>query len=156
MKSELLTLGFAKNSWCHPVVEQYEKKISPLMPLEMRYLKISSYGRKNREEALRESDRTFLRAMEDKALQICFDERGKTLSSIEFSKSVSRALESGKQKIQWLVGGPFGLGPEVRDKCSLNVSLSSLVMNQQVATVVALEQIYRGLNIRAGLPYHNI
>ena len=156
MTFEVLTFDLAKNSWAIDGLAVYEKKIKAFEGLKITYLKVPAKSRKNQMEAKRISSEKLLAAMDPHAFKICFDERGDVLSSEKFSKRLSQALESGKQKTQFIIGGPYGLDLAVRNNCQMSISLSSLVMNQEVALLVAMEQVYRAFTIRHGLPYHNI
>ena len=46
---------------------------------------------------------------------ICCDERGKNISSPEYSSLLSRAFVNGRDDII-LIGGAYGFAPEVREK----------------------------------------
>jgi len=155
VKFELLTFELPKKTWTKSVIEGYEKKIQPFVPFEVRSLKASAQPRKNAQESKRLSTQLMMGALDSSAMTIVFDERGKSLDSHGFAKILNQALESGKQKVQWVIGGPYGLEEGFRKRCDFRISLSPLVMNQEVAVTVALEQIYRAFTIRNNLPYHN-
>jgi len=47
-----------------------------------------------------------------------------------------------------------GLGAEAKKRANRTIRLSSLTMTHEMARVLLLEQIYRGLSILRGKPYH--
>lgn len=49
----------------------------------------------------------------------------------------------GATAVVFCIGGPFGHGPQVRERANVSVKLSAMVLNHQVAFLVLLEQIYR-------------
>jgi 23S rRNA (pseudouridine1915-N3)-methyltransferase len=53
-----------------------------------------------------------------------------------------------------LLGGADGHTEELRASADWVWSLSQLTLQHELATVVALEQIYRAYTLKAGLPYH--
>jgi 23S rRNA (pseudouridine1915-N3)-methyltransferase len=62
---------------------------------------------------------------------------------------------SGEVKtIAFLIGAADGHTPELRDKCDLLLSLSSMTLQHEIALVVLMEQLYRIETIHAGSPYH--
>ena len=49
----------------------------------------------------------------------------------------------GASAVVFCIGGPYGHGPQVRQRANVSVKLSAMVLNHQVAFLVLLEQIYR-------------
>lgn len=85
---------------------------------------------------------------------ICCDERGKNISSGEYSSMLSRAfLES--REVVILIGGAYGFPDFVREKADFVWSFSKLVLPHMLARVLVVEQIYRASQIAAGRPYHH-
>ena len=50
--------------------------------------------------------------------------------------------------------GADGLGPEAKSRADRVVRLSRMTLTHEMARVLLLEQIYRGLTILRGKPYH--
>ena len=55
----------------------------------------------------------------------------------------------------FLVGGAAGLAPDLIDSADERLSLGPLTLPHQLARVVLVEQVYRGLCIVSGHPYHH-
>ena len=85
---------------------------------------------------------------------ICCDERGKNISSGEYSDLLSRAFTGGCEVVI-LIGGAYGFDDYVREKADFVWSFSKLVFPHGIARVVAAEQIYRASQIAIGGPYHH-
>ncbi|MBR3253813.1 23S rRNA (pseudouridine(1915)-N(3))-methyltransferase RlmH [Candidatus Saccharibacteria bacterium] len=85
---------------------------------------------------------------------ICCDERGKNISSPEYSSLLSRAFVNGRDVII-LIGGAYGFAPEVREKSDFVWSFSQLVFPHMIARMMMTEQIYRASQIAEGRPYHH-
>lgn len=81
---------------------------------------------------------------------IVFDEQGGSMDSIQFSE-----LLKSKTHVTLVVGGPLGTHPSLREQADMVISLSSMTFAHPLAAVVVLEQVYRGLSIIKGLPYHD-
>jgi len=77
------------------------------------------------------------------------DERGETLTSRAFSK-----LLAAHGAPTFLIGGPDGLGAAAVARAHRRLSLSPLTFTHETARYLLLEQIYRGLAIARGHPYH--
>ncbi len=80
---------------------------------------------------------------------IFMHERGRTLSSIEFSEIFKKT-----QEINFFIAGAYGFEEEFLDKADNIVSLSSMTMSHKIAKIVLYEQIYRALCIINKHPYH--
>jgi 23S rRNA (pseudouridine1915-N3)-methyltransferase len=56
--------------------------------------------------------------------------------------------------VAFVIGGAFGLGPEVIARSKRLLSLSDLTLPHELARVVLGEQLYRAGTIARGEPYH--
>jgi 23S rRNA (pseudouridine1915-N3)-methyltransferase len=81
------------------------------------------------------------------------DERGKDLTTAQFSAKVRDWLDSGVPTA-FLVGGPDGLDAALKRECELLVRLSSLTLPHALARAVFAEQLYRAASVLTGHPYH--
>lgn len=157
MKLILTYFKTSSEAWADLSLKLYEKKISTLSPFSLRELKSKSAARSSAEDKRKQDDQALLEFLAPADLVIIFDEQGKLYpSSVDFSEALVRYLESGKQRVVFCIGGPYGFGEAVRKRADAQLSLSPLTMNHFVAQTAALEQIYRALTIRKNLPYHNL
>ena len=85
---------------------------------------------------------------------ICCDERGKNISSDEYSSLLTDVFEDGKNVVV-LIGGAYGFDDFVREKADFVWSFSRLVFPHQIFRTMVIEQIYRASQIAAGRPYHH-
>lgn len=152
---QLLTIESSKEEWFLEAVRLYTKKINHYYSFERRALKSKSMGREEREQKRNLESKQLLDALQEGAVWILLDERGKSYSSEGFSKLLVSQLENGKKNIQFIVGGAYGVSEELQKKVHHKITLSPMVMNHFVAQTVLLEQIYRALTIWKGIPYHN-
>ncbi len=81
------------------------------------------------------------------------DERGKDLTTAQFSAKVRDWLDSGAPTA-FLVGGPDGLDATLKRDCELLVRLSSFTLPHALARAVFAEQLYRAASLLTGHPYH--
>ena len=85
---------------------------------------------------------------------ICCDERGKNISSGEYSRVLSQAFVSGREVVI-LIGGAYGFPEFVREKADFVWSFSKLVFPHIMARIITVEQIYRASQIASGGKYHH-
>ena len=79
-------------------------------------------------------------------------EEGKLFTTATFAQKIS-AID---RKIVFVIGGPFGLAPEVKARADLLWSLSPLTFTHEMARFLLCEQLYRALNFNAGGSYHHV
>ena len=72
---------------------------------------------------------------------ICCDERGKNISSGEYSALLSRAFLDGRDVVI-LIGGAYGFSDFVRERADFVWSFSKLVFPHMIARVMVVEQTY--------------
>ncbi len=94
------------------------------------------------------------RAVPDGAHRIALDERGRVLSSPDFSATLARWRDDGVRDAALMIGGADGLDPALRDGADLVLSLGAMVWPHMLARVMLAEQLYRATQILAGTPYH--
>lgn len=79
------------------------------------------------------------------------DVEGKTMDSVTFAK---KYLDNTFKDIAFLIGGADGLPNDLKKECNELFSLSKLTFCHEHALLVLAEQIYRGVMINKGHPYH--
>ncbi|MCL4169023.1 UNVERIFIED_CONTAM: hypothetical protein GTU68_054552, partial [Idotea baltica] len=88
------------------------------------------------------------------ALLIALDERGKDISSQDFANILQDGLNNSVPQIAFAIGGADGHSKELRQNASKIISFGKLTWPHQIARVMLSEQIYRGITIISGHPYH--
>lgn len=81
------------------------------------------------------------------------DERGKDLTTAQFSTRLRGWLDSGAPTA-FLIGGPDGLDTTLKSECELLLRLSSFTLPHALARAVFSEQLYRAASLLTGHPYH--
>lgn len=156
MKLKFLIFETKAPSWVENARNEYTTKLKAFQPFEIQTLKSPSADRDNAEIKMKKEAELLFKHIDDKDLVVLFDEGGKAFASSEdFAKQLSRHLESGKARILFCIGGPYGFHESLRIRAQAKWSLSALTLNHWVAQIVALEQLYRGMTIIKGIPYHN-
>ena len=85
---------------------------------------------------------------------ICCDERGKNISSSEFSSLLSEAFLDGREVVI-LIGGAYGFPESVRARANFVWGFSRLVFPHMLARMIVAEQTYRAQEIYYGGKYHH-
>ena len=139
----IIATGKIKDRRLGGLIEDYQKRIRPLAPLEILEIKDSNPEKEAREMLSR------VGSAGGQELVVAMDERGDDLTSDSFSKVLG--AHGG---ISFLIGGPDGLRPAALQRATRTIRLSSMTLTHEMARTLLLEQIYRGLSILRGKPYH--
>lgn len=125
------------------LVAEYLKRASRYQPTELR------------EYASEQDLLDDLQATRSTPLLIALDSRGKQASSEELAETIAGALDGGVQRIVVAVGPADGWTGELLGRARLVIAFGRITLPHELAAVIAAEQIYRALAIRAGHPYHS-
>lgn len=94
------------------------------------------------------------RALPKGAVIVALDERGKLLSSPDFSDKLAGWRDTGRGDVAFVIGGADGIAPALRDRAEFRLSFGKMVWPHMLARVMLSEQLYRAASILAGAPYH--
>ena len=139
--------------WVADGIEHYKKQL----PKNYNFVitAIESQSRKSNSPEMAKSleEKLILDAASDSTLLIAFDELGKQQTSKELSKSIEK-WQLNSESAALIIGGADGLSSDLKQKCNLIWSLSSLTLTHSMARLLVVEQIYRGYSLLSNHPYH--
>jgi 23S rRNA (pseudouridine1915-N3)-methyltransferase len=121
------------------------------------YGRVKRYGRFTEVE-LQDGDAAevrarFEKAIPDRARVIALEVLGKRMTS----EGLARVVEAGRRdavpSLVFLVGGAYGLPPEVSKAAHIQLSLSDMTLPHRLARLMLAEQVYRAFTILGNEPY---
>jgi 23S rRNA (pseudouridine1915-N3)-methyltransferase len=83
----------------------------------------------------------------------CLSRTGTTNTSHEFAERVRQWREDSRD-VTLVIGGAFGLDPDLIASGEGTLSLSAMTLPHELARAILLEQLYRADTILHGEPYH--
>lgn len=87
---------------------------------------------------------------------VLLDEKGKEYASEAFAGQLEKWMGSGRKRIIFMVGGPFGFDDTMYARANETLSLSKMTFSHQIIRVIFLEQLYRAFTIINNEPYHHV
>lgn len=148
----LITIGRIKEPWARDAANFYLERIKHQAKFDMVELPASRETDPTRQRE--DESRRLLQFIETYDADICvLDERGKGMTSAEFSGEIGKAKDSG-HTLLFLLGGAYGFTDAVRSKGKL-LKLSDMVLPHELCRIVFLEQLYRAGEILRGSGYHH-
>lgn len=86
---------------------------------------------------------------------VLMDERGREMTSREFSVFIDKKATTLSRGLVFVIGGPYGFSDKVYERADMKMGLSKLTFTHEMARVLTVEQIYRAMTILRGEPYHH-
>lgn len=144
MRFRLIAVGKVKQGDLRASLDDYLGRIRRYCPCDEVELRDGSPA----EVAAR-----FRKAIPDRSRVVALEVLGKRLTSPDLAAYVQRGELDAVPNLVWLVGGAYGLPPEVSKAADMQMSLSAMTLPHRLARVVLAEQLYRAFTILRDEPY---
>lgn len=154
MRLELLFLGKTKEKYLATGIDDYAKRLSRYLKVEIKTLKAGKAKKGETEKFLIEEESNTLLANVQGSSLVCLDRTGAQMDSLELAAQFERWEMQGLKKISFVIGGPLGLSETILKKANLVLSISQMTFTHEMARLFLLEQLYRACTIKAGEKYH--
>lgn len=150
---KILWIGKTKEKNLKILINEYKNRISAIIPLKIFEIEEEKRRGKENERFLRKEKDKLMKHLNEKDYLIVLSEKGKMMSSEQFSEFLTDKFFKNKD-ISFVLGGPWGISKELDEKANFLLSLSPMTFPHEIARVLLLEQIYRALTIKKGIKYH--
>jgi len=153
LKAKVIVIGKLKEEGYRLLEQEYLKRLKPFGKIEIVEIRETPYYEETASEAAREEEAGKIeKLLVTKNNTVILSEEGRQMSSAEFAKFLS-SFESTGQEVVFVIGSSSGLSGRIKKQGKL-VSLGKITLPHNLARIVLLEQIYRGLTINSGKIYH--
>lgn len=138
-----------------PAVEEYERRSGHYWKLEVVVVDAGVSGGRDDPEAVMaaEAERILVRIPEGAEVAVLTRD-GKGMSSRALAEWLQDHALHGSRGVALVIGGAYGIHPDVVARARRRISLSPMTLPHEVARLVLAEQIYRAGTILRGEPYH--
>lgn len=158
VKYRIISVGKVREPFYLQGVKEYLKRLGPYTAISLSdglEEKINpNPGPKDIAKCLRKEGERILALLGDNELLIVLDQHGGMLTSEGLASQIHKWNVSGKNRLNFVVGGSHGLDDEVKSKAHQIISFSTMTLPHQMAVLVLVEQIYRSFKILRSEPYH--
>lgn len=152
----ILSIGKISSPWIQKGIELFESRLN-------RYIKYNSIiipdvknSRNPTKEIQKETEgNAILSQLSATDIVVLMDEKGKEYTSREFSDWIQRQMNSGRKRLLIIIGGPYGFSEQVYSRADTKIALSKMTFTHEMAKLILTEQLYRGMTILRGEPYHH-
>lgn len=156
MNIEIIAIGKTKTKYVVDGLEDYLKRLRRYVPVSLIEIPDIKNTKKLTETQQKDEEgKAFLSRIAPGDHLVLLDERGKQYTSREFADKIQNLMLTGKKKLVFLIGGPYGFSNEVYNRGNEMLSLSKMTFNHEMVRAFFAEQIYRAMTILKGEPYHH-
>lgn len=157
MNMALVCMGRLKEKYWRDAAAEYEKRLSHFgkwETIELPDLSEPAHSSPAIEEQIRKKEgEAILTKIRDGDVVICLCIEGRQMDSMQLSEKLTELTDTGR-RVVFVIGGSLGLSGDVVRRAQLKLSFSPMTFPHQLARVMLLEQVYRGMKIAAGERYH--
>ena len=156
MKIKLIVIGKTKSKFLLDGEGEYQKRLKHYCKFsELIITDIKNAGKLSKKELKEKEGNLILASIKNSEHIILLDDKGITLSSIEFSKLLNKKMVSSTNELVVVVGGAFGFSESVYKRANTKLSLSKMTFSHQMVRMIFKEQLYRAFTILNGEKYHH-
>ena len=154
----LICVGKMREKYFIDAFSEYEKRLGAYCRFELSEIAETrlpdSPSQGDIEAALEKEAGLIFKAVPKDAFLISMCVEGRQLPSEGLAKIVRERENSGKPRLCFVIGGSYGLAPEVKKRSDFRLSMSEMTFPHHLARVMLMEQIYRAFKINEGSAYH--
>ena len=156
MKIELWTVGKTSFSYLNEGISIYEKRLKHYVSFNIQIIP-DIKQRKNLtfEQIKLKEGQAILKKLQKDDYLILLDEKGKNLTSMQFSKTIDKLMQQSYKRVIFLIGGAYGFSEIIYNRSQRKISLSSMTFSHQMVRLFFIEQLYRAMTILKNEPYHH-
>ncbi len=154
MKLIVAAVGTRLPDWMNAGFAEYAKRMPRELPLELVEIKPEPRTTGKTVEAMMAAEAKRIEAaLPARCRRIALDERGEAPDTRTLADNMEHWQNHGDD-VAFLIGGPDGLDPALKQGAHEVMRLSSLTLPHGLARVVLAEALYRAHSLRSGHPYH--
>lgn len=154
----LICVGKLKERFYKDACAEYMKRLSPYCKLTLTELpeeKLPQNPSQGQIDNALAKEAAAIRAKippGSRVVALCIE--GRLRSSEELARVFPNMGNSADRHLVFLIGGSYGLDPELKAQAQMRLSMSPMTFPHHLARVMLLEQLYRGFKINEGSAYH--
>ena len=154
MKLLVVAVGTRLPDWMNTGFAEYAKRMPRELPLELIEIKPEPRTTGKPVEAMMAAEAKRIEAaLPSRCRRVALDERGAAPDTRALTQRLGEWQDEGDD-VAFLIGGPDGLDPVLKQGAHECLRLSSLTLPHGLARVVLAEALYRAHSLQKGHPYH--
>ncbi len=133
MKIVIIAVGKTSTGYVACGVEEFLKRANRYVPTELIVIPDVKSSKALSEDTQKQQEgRSIISALQPGDIVTLLDERGKELTSREFSSMIERRMVQGIKRLVFVIGGPYGFSNEVYERADSKLSLSRMTFTHEM------------------------
>jgi 23S rRNA (pseudouridine1915-N3)-methyltransferase len=153
MKILILMVGKTSEPYLKEGTDIFLKRLVNYINVSTEIIALSSI--KDRRKAIEEESKSIKLKLLPTDFLVILDENGKEVTSRQLSDLFSNWMVRGISRIVFVIGGPYGLSAQLKEKANYLLSVSKFTFTHQMVRLILFEQIYRSMTIIKNESYHH-
>lgn len=154
MKLIIAAVGTRMPAWVEDGFREFAKRLPRDCPLELVEVKAEPRTTGKTSAAMMAAEAERLRAaIPARRRLVVLDERGDDVSTRQLSQRLAKWKDGGDDVV-FVIGGPDGLDPALKDEAHEKLRLSSLTLPHAMVRPLLAEALYRAWSLLNNHPYH--
>ena len=154
MRLFIVAVGTRMPGWVEEGYAEFAKRMPREMPLELVEVKTEPRTSGKPLPALLAAEAARLRAaLPARCRLVILDEHGIDLCTRDLASRLEKWQADGSD-VAFVIGGPDGLDPALKQEAAESLRLSSLTLPHALVRVLLAEALYRAVSLQKGHPYH--
>lgn len=150
----IICVGKLRQDWWRPAFAHYLEAARKWRNIDLIEVKDGKSGRLPEERAAEECAK-ILDCLASRDAVVALSEKGRLMSSEKFAAFLQNWDDREQKRLNFIVGGPYGLTPAFLKDCADILSLSPMTWPHELARILLLEQLFRADCIINRFPYHH-
>ncbi len=148
----IICVGKIKENYIFKGIDEYLKRLNGYQKIEI--VELKEGNNIDITKTIKTEGEDILSKINSDDFVITLEIEGKMISSVELAEKIQNLLTYGKTKIDFIIGGSWGLSDEVKKRSNYALSFSKFTFPHQLMRLVLIEQIYRAFTIINNKEYH--
>ena len=154
MKIKILSLGDKPPKWVTDGFDEYKKRLSKSIPLELIELPIAKRIKTGNPKLWMEQEaKTILSKLNPNDYLVILDVASKVISTEELASKMD-SWKQNSPNVVILIGGPDGIDQSIKSISKEKISISKMTFPHPIVRIIIAEQLYRAYTILEGHLYH--
>ena len=154
MHIRLIAVGDRQPAWVDQAFDAYSARFPREWQFRLEAVPTARRSRRDKSARARDDETgEILSRPRPGEVVVLLDERGRQFSSQDLARRLEDWQQEGRD-LCFVIGGPDGVGDNLKIRADLNWSLSKLTLPHGLARVLFAEQLYRAHSLHTGHPYH--
>ena len=156
MQIQFWTIGKNHEQYVEAGITDFTKRINNYFPASWKIIpSIKNASLHTELELKRKESELIFKILDAQDYLVTLDEKGRSFNSIQLSYFIQQRANESSKKLIFLIGGAYGLDPDVLNRADYIWSLSALTFPHQLVRLILSEQIYRACTILRNEKYHH-